>query len=434
MRRRDFLARGGGLVVATGAAALVPFDGVLPFEGLDRDRGVDGSLRKCISFGGPGPLREVGHPDDYRLWGNRRYVLESNTTWVKLWISWFDLQQELGAPPRSRADCWRHLNTAPNREVWLRRLDRQVKGAKDDGRGVIVTLFHTFPHWSSGASGPDPIDPRKPAEQKIPSDLSPDGPWGWFIAHLCARYRKGAGRNPIGPHEPEPGADPTDYDPRAGNPLGGWIDALEICNEPNLLFWPQDEVVGAVAQMVRTAEQISYQSRGPAIVAPATSDFPDQNHEDERGLLAMGWRSFSEQLHRQLADFAPRVPVHWSQHNFNDVKRPVQPSRVEEVVALLRRGWATQNRPLWLTEGGYNLDFDEEIGAARKRQARLIERNYSRVLESDAVYMWTQHTISDKQGNEFKSGLRDDFVAGSGPGAPRPAWYLWKRLPGSRVV
>ena len=40
-------------------------------------RHAEESLRKCISFGGPGPLRAEGHPDDYRLWGNREYVRES---------------------------------------------------------------------------------------------------------------------------------------------------------------------------------------------------------------------------------------------------------------------------------------------------------------------------------------------------------------------
>ena len=39
--------------------------------------------------------------------------------------------------------------------------------------------------------------------------------------------------------------------------------------------------------------------------------------------------------------------------------------------------------------------------------------------------MWTQHTISDKQGNAFKSGLRDDF--GVGPGAGPEAAVVVRR-------
>ena len=46
------------------------------------------------------------------------------------------------------------------------------------------------------------------------------------------------------------------------------------------------------------------------------------------------------------------------------------------------------------------------------------------------VFMWTQHTISDKAGNDFRSGLRDDFVEGQGPGPTRPAWQTWRSLPG----
>jgi hypothetical protein len=81
-----------------------------------------------------------------------------------------------------------------------------------------------------------------------------------------------------------------------------------------------------------------------------------------------------------------------------------------------------------------NLYPHQDESAARSRQARLIDRSFRRTMELPDVYMWTQHTISDKRGNKFKSGLRDDFHEGAGPGRARPAWSVWRDLPGSPVV
>jgi hypothetical protein len=372
-----------------------------------------------------------GHPDDYRLWGNRDYFRSSGTKWVKLWVSWTDLQQELGTAPKSIADSWRHLNRAPAGSAWLRRLDGQVKAAKDDGLGVIVSLFHSFPAWSNGATRPDRVSPDKPPEQRIPSDLSAGSPWAWFVAHLCARYRKGAERRSPGP---EIASGESLDSAQSGNPDGGWVDVLEICNEPNLLFWPQEAAPRAVAEMLRTATRLSHALDGPAIAGPATSDFPDRNQENSRGLIAMGWQSFTAELLGRLRGFSPPVSVHWTQHNFNDIKRIEQPSRAERVAKLLyARGWVTQVQPLWLTEGGYNLR-GERSRPAEEHQARLIEQSFLRMLRTGLVHLWTQHTITDKSDNEFRSGLRDDFVPGKGPGARRPAWRTWKELPGSDRV
>jgi hypothetical protein len=415
LTRRDLLRRGGTLALATGAISLVPLS-KLPLAS-DDELG-NGTLalapmRKCISLGGPGPLREDNHPDDYRLWGNREFFKRSGTKWVKLWISWADLQQELESPPESMVRSWSHLNTAPRGEFWLRRLDRQVKAANEDGLGVIVTLFHAFPTWSSGATGPDPISPRRPPEQKLPTDLGPNSPWGWFVAYLCARYRKRAPRNPE----------------------GATIDALEICNEPNLLYWPQESVIAAVAQMIASAAEVSARFDGPAILGPATSDYPDQDQESEKGLLAQGWRGFTGRLLDELGAFRPNVPVFWTQHNFNDVQRPFEPSRAEVVLDLLAsKGWPTQLQPLWLTEGGYNLHPNEVEQEARSRQAQLIDDNFRKMRALEQVFLWTQHTITDKPDNEFKSALRDDFVPGQGPGATRPAWRTWMELPVSNQV
>ena len=51
-------------------------------------------------------------------------------------------------------------------------LDRQLRAVNDDERGAMVTLFQSFPAWSGGADGPDPVTGTKPPEQRIPIDPS----------------------------------------------------------------------------------------------------------------------------------------------------------------------------------------------------------------------------------------------------------------------
>src|SRR4051794_10886780 len=192
-----------GRLVITLCAALVAV-GLLagPAAGAD--------LQKAISFSGPQSLRSDDNPNDYRLWGNRDYVTRSRTRWIKLWVSWYDLQQD--QPPASQAASWAQLDKSPN----LSRLDAQVRAANADGVRVLLALYQAFPTWASGATAPDPLS-SKPAIQKLPLDLSSTGPWAWFVGYLSDRYD-------------------------GSSVLAGKVDALEVVNEPNYLFWPQDGI------------------------------------------------------------------------------------------------------------------------------------------------------------------------------------------------
>ena len=374
-------------------------------------------------------MRVDDSPDDYLLWGNREYIRDSRTTWVKLWISWHDLQQELGAAPAGRVQSWDQLNSAPGGQSWLRRLDRQVKAISSDRLGVIVTLYQAFPTWANGATGVDPVGRSRPAEQKLPLDLSVNGPWGWFIGHLLARYKKDAAVNPTGPREPALGENPSIT--RFGNPEGAAIDALEICNEPNHIYWPQEGIDVAAARMIRTATELSQVWGGTAILAPATSDYPDEaNIVNSRGIVSTAWENFIKGVLRELRDFSPAVPLLWSHHNYRETRFAEAPRRSQRVLRLLRTtGWRMGRQPLWLTEGGYNMRTLWQDPQTRSDQASLIERSFRRSRLASGVYLWTQHTISDKQGNDWKGGLRDDFIWGVGPGQPRPSWYSFRDLP-----
>lgn len=187
--------------------------------------------------------------------------------------------------------------------------------------------------------------------------------------------------------------------------------------------------------MLRSAESLSRSWGGATIVAPATSDFPEQDTANSLGLTGTGWQNFTRDVLAELGSFRPQVPVRWSHHNYREVRFSETPRRTDRVLRLLRARWpVTDRQPLWLTEGGFNMGSSWADPATREKQAHLIERSFRHTMGVSEVYMWTQHTISDKQGNSWKGGLRDDFVWGQGLGGPRPAWYTWRDLPGSTLV
>jgi hypothetical protein len=430
LSRRDLLRRASGLWLAAGA----PFGGLVPVaaQELALPRS---PLRKGVSMGGYGPLTVPdGHPNDYRLHGNREYLRDvSGTRWVKLWVSWAHLQEELS--PASRAESWAHLNQAPGGERALARLDRQIRAANEDaaarpgGMGVIVTLYQDFPTWSSAPVAEDPARADKPLNARLPVDLSPAGPWAWWVGHLCARYRRGVPPSPTGPVDAPTG-------PTFGNPLGAWIDLLEIVNEPNFLLWPQAGLHLRVAEMIATASAVAAELGGPGLLAPATSDSPDHPYERPR---ATDWLTFTTRLLEALAGFEPPGWLAWSAHNYLDVKDEVsrEASRARRTLEMLRlhhfprRALGPGARRLWLTEGGFDLHPEQGSDEARLAQADKIERNFLAMSEEPGVHLWTQHGINDVTTNDFKSGLRDDFLTPGGRGTARPSWHAFGALPGA---
>src|SRR3954452_2803487 len=177
-------------------------------------------LPKAISMSGPQPLREDNHPNDYRYWGNRQYFRDSHTGWVKLWVSWYDLQQ--GYVATTRDGSWNNLTGSATGSAYLRRLDGQIRAANDDHVGVIVTVYQAFPTWATGATGSDPLSSKGP-ERKLPTNLSTTGPWAWFIGYLSARYN--GAYNASGPHKPAKRETTSAW---YGNPSSARMDALEI--------------------------------------------------------------------------------------------------------------------------------------------------------------------------------------------------------------
>ena len=386
-------------------------------------------LRKCLSLSSPAPLRSDGDPHEYGSWGNRELVRSSGTTWVKLWVSWEALQPSY--QPRDRDDAWFDLNMAPAGEGWLWRLDRQVRAAQEDGIKVLLSLYHAYPPWTRGDTSGDPAAFGRPAPQRVPPDVTPDGPWAWFVEYLCARYTGAV--NPLGPRRPLPGERVGPAAAGTGNPLGARVDALEVCNEPNALLWPQEGLPGVVAQMVRTASALSARHEGPQVLAPSLLDSPDPGEVDDPADRT-DWETFTRRLIDELASFRPPRPIGWSFHNYRDVRREAsaEESRAARLATILREArWPGWDGRLWLTESGYNLSPDPDSASAQERQARSIRHSFDEMRRLPEVYLWTQHGIHDLPGNDFKTGLRGDFRYGVGPGAARPALRTWEELPGA---
>ena len=334
---------------------------------------------KLVSLSGPAPLVQARHPNDYRWHGNREFLRDrSQTRWVKLWVSWADLQRD--HIPANRADSWAQLDAFRAPQAGgraLRELDSQVRAANEDGLGIVLTIYQGYPGWATGGD-----------EARFPEDLSPDSPWGWFVEHLLARYR-------------------------------GRIHALEVCNEPNFVLGPQERAPDATLAMIATAAALSARHGGTMLLAPGTSDFPDPGRLSPS--RATDWRTFTEEVLGRLRGVRLEAPVAWSHHNYQDMK--YGGDRAARVARVLG------GRGLWITEGGYDLE-DPADPAELRRQADALVRGHGQCAAIPGCRTVAQHTINDVAADEFKSGLRDDFDFTAGlPGPPRPAAATWAALP-----
>src|SRR3954470_13229739 len=162
-------------------------------------------------------------------------------------------------------------------------LDAQIAQAKADGLKVILTSYR-FPTWANGtdrltdaqlaATMPDRrTSTESDAKAKTllfryPDDVSAPSAWGQWIALLVARYSANSRTRP---------------NSRAV------IDFLELCNEPNLQWWPQQVpsttgdpyaqgtivVHDVVVRMFQTAAAITapYGS-APGLMGPGTAGAP----------------------------------------------------------------------------------------------------------------------------------------------------------------
>ena len=390
-------------------------------------------LRRAVVLGPAGCIYP-GSPQDYTVAGNAGFFRETGTRWVRMWADWPTLEPTAGQIDAAKFAA----------------LDAQIARARRDGLRLVLTLYR-FPTWANGydsaqtaSYAPDRRTQNqaetssKQAVFKIPGDLSPTGPWGRFVARLLDRYGRGNLSRPS---------------------LDAVVDVLEICNEPNLQWWPQQDPnpsspftsVGAnisvhrpVARMFVTAQQLAVgRPNGPVLAGPGCADVTASNR------LSTAYDSFANRFLAELKTlgFDPGAGFAYSHHNYTDVSYDQgagttgpDAARTKNFAADMRRrlvgnwaGWPggdAANPGVLLTEGGVTSSKIASLypGAdARAKQAELLQRNWDRMNagpDSAGIAMVSQYLwYTDPN---YDSGLCDTSESG---GAKRPAYATWRSLP-----
>src|SRR3954470_21118451 len=399
-------------------------------------------LRRMVVLGPSGTITP-GSSHDYRQAANRRFFAETGTRWVRMWADWPTLMPDAGGFVPAIIDS----------------LDEQIALARRDGLRIVLTLYR-FPTWANGVDRMsqaqiDDAAPDRMAEGgaatsaksllfKYPDDVSPGSAWGDFVDRIASRYSAGN---------------------RARPSLDATIDVLEIANEPNLQWWPQQGasttadpygpgpivVHDVLVRMFATAKTIvARYGNEPMLGGPATADAVGDSR------LRTGYATLSDRLLPALttAGFSPGSRFAWTHHNYTDVTfdqgagttspdaatTPRTTSFAADMRArLIRDGWAgwppanPADPWIMLTEGGVTIQSirsttrwnipDSDPARQRAKQAELIRRAWDRMASTAdgtgiavaSNYLW----YTDPN---FDSGLCDALVDG---GATRPAYTTW---------
>src|SRR5690349_4986339 len=207
------------------------------------------NLRRMVVLGPSGTINPGG-AHDYRSASNRLFFSDTRTRWVRLWADWPTLE-----PANGQLDATR-----------LAALDAQIARAKRDGLGVVLTLYR-FPTWANGTDALTPAqlaatmpdrkaatDPGSKAKSlmlRYPDDVSPTSVFARFLTTLVSRYSRNN---------------------RARPNVDAVVDFIEVCNEPNYMWWPQQApsadpanpyataaitVGDDVARMFQTAQRVT---------------------------------------------------------------------------------------------------------------------------------------------------------------------------------
>lgn len=401
-------------------------------------------LTRMVAVGPYGTIYP-GSAQDLRTGSALELITSSRTATVRLWADWPTL-----VPARGQVD-----------PVRLAGLDAQIVAARRAGLGVILSLYR-FPGWANGtaALGADALAATMPDRRRAdqpdsaakslllrpPDDVDPGSDFAAFVELLVGRYGR------LSAARPNPDA---------------WVDWLEVANEPNHMWWPQQgpsatadpfapgplSAPGTVARMLRTAAGIAAAAGGePGIMGPGTADTIASSRLDTP------YDVFAESLIGALAALGwlggPNVA--WSMHNYADVTYDQGPgstapdaatnptrsvNRAAANRALLVGRWAgwPDGDPLdarvFLTEGGATLTSIAshwaipDGGGQRLKQAELLRRSWERMASDDqgaGIVSLANYLLYSDPG--YDSGLCEPLEAG---GAPRPAYVTWSDLPAS---
>jgi hypothetical protein len=443
--------------------------------------------------GSPGLNGDPWAPEDFRYihptyGSNANMYTQTGTTWIRLWAGWSVMQpyadvvlgqpvQESNPEPPGGSEAKKRLDAWRSVEV----LDKEIAAARSRGLEIILCAWRC-PPWANGtaaqAANRDSGDPsrmadefeyarfdrmRKPVydawvasnsnrnlrdntlahkqlEYRFPTYLDSTSPWAMFIRFLYDRWRPSRATG------------------------GGWITALEVCNEPNLQMWPQQDTslesdpwgVGnlsvqcSVGQMMQTAMTIGEAFGNELHLAgPATWDGVNPP-ETVIGRM----RTMSNDLTPYVigaldaSNSRPGSKFIWTHHNYGDLdeRRRSTSNNVAHLTRTQLRGawtgYAEDNGPVvFITEGGAHLKtIGDRLGvaqtsqAAKTEQGALVAANGSDMNQADGansvgdgIGMITAYTMYGEEGlntpaGTQDTGLRDQVNLG---GAARPAFNSW---------
>jgi hypothetical protein len=392
--RREFI--GAGIAAAAAAAAT----GVE----VGRRRGhapapPRSALTKLIDIGPDGVI-SPGSAQDLRFAANASYFADTGTPWIRMWADWPSLQPDGGfAPDDPRSPGYARLLA----------LDAQI--ALACARGLKVMLMpYRFPEWVNGGLAGAVEDPRgRAVEYMLPADpYGPGSAWATFFRFLHARYHLGQ------------------------RPSGRFVHGFEIVNEPNLQLWPQAGIEGTVAQLFKTAQEVSASFGhstmlfGPSI---SDSDAPTSRrhtrHDDFVPALLDAFDAIGYRAHDRQA---------WSHHNYTDVEKRQTVTRSQLIRGLLGDRWTgySNGRPptVFVTEGGARLSRMPALYPGeepRAAQAKCIRDAWT--LHRDpagagaGVAMLAQYLLYADP--NYDCGLLDPFPSR----VKRPAYEAWRAFP-----
>jgi len=363
----------------------------------------------------------VGSPPGFSV---ANHFADTGTVWVKFWM---DLTAFF---PSENS-----VNSA-----LFDGLEEQLIAARNNGLAIILTLWK-YPPWMNGLSGTTTGQFQqgdKTAAMRIPDDVSTTSIWASMITCILTAYSTGSST------------------PRRS---GAYIDVLEICNEPNGMYWPQSTPAGLrtagckVGQMMQTALIISswFGNQATAIAGPGAVDYKNEGSPDGMNWNTPGsWADvdhtdavkFSQDVVASFTSvgFVPGTRAVFTMHNHTDIE--LQRTYVAKVRELALRGswagwpYANVNDPhLWITEGGLTDGARVRLGIGVSAwpvyRALLIQiawnnlhNNSTSVTGGGAgIDLFTYYLFETDPA--FDCGLIDSVSMGR---ATRPAYAVWKGL------
>lgn len=200
-------------------------------------------------------------------------------------------------------------------------------------------------------------------------------------------------------------------------------------NEPNITFIDDKRKEEHTADLIVTADQVSYDfGYDGTLWIPATADIADNHGVD-----------FTTGVIKNLIErgFKPSSRMGIATHHYEDVLKGVFKT-VQGHIELLK-DWVGEERELLLSEGGYPFEtvqvdkahaasgpgvykYKQPVDAQEALQAKNIVNHYLLSLATHKVKGWANYTYRDVLLGEFKSGFKRI------DGTPRQILKYWKRL------